>query len=116
MISKKFLPVWYGGGIGNNRNALCGVGHLSCTGFFPNTQIMSTKTLSKEAEIRLTNFFNQTVTPEQMAKALRQVNFVVSLSLIRENETLQQEILKLENSFYWLNELAEILNPYLDVE
>ncbi len=77
---------------------------------------MSTKPLSKEAEIRLTNFFNQTVAPEQMAKALRQVNFVLSLSLIRENETLQQEILKLENSFYWLNELAEILNPYLDVE
>lgn len=77
---------------------------------------MSTKTLSKEAKIRLTNFFNQTVAPEQMAKALRQVNFVLSLSLIRENETLQQEIDKLENSFYWLNELAEILNPYLDLE
>jgi hypothetical protein len=60
---------------------------------------MSTKTLSKETEIRLTNFFNQTVTPEQMAKALRQVNFVLPLSLIRENETLQQEIPNLENSF-----------------
>jgi hypothetical protein len=83
---------------------------------FPKVNIMSTKTLSKETEIRLTNFFNQNVTPEQMAKALRQVNFVLSLSLIRENETLQQEIPKLENSFYWLNELAEILNPYLDVE
>jgi len=77
---------------------------------------MSTKTLSKETEIRLTNFFNQTVAPEQMAKALRQVNYVLALSLVRENETLHQEILKLENSFYWLNELAEILNPYLDVE
>lgn len=31
---KKSLPVWYGGGIGNNRNALCGVGHLSYAGFF----------------------------------------------------------------------------------
>ncbi|WDF60994.1 hypothetical protein PQ462_06420 [Flavobacterium sp. KACC 22758] len=51
-----------------------------------------------------------------MAKAIRQVNFVLALGLIRENETLQQEINKLENSFYWLNELAEILNPYLDVE
>lgn len=77
---------------------------------------MSTKTLSKEAEIRLTNFFNQTVAPEQMAKAIRQVNFVLALGIIRENETLQQEIPKLENSFYWLNELAEILNPYLDLE
>jgi hypothetical protein len=51
-----------------------------------------------------------------MAKAIRQVNFVLALSVFRENETLQQEIMKLENSFYWLNELAEILNPYLDVE
>ena len=51
-----------------------------------------------------------------MAKAIRQVNFVLALGLIRENETLQQEINKLENSFYWLDELAEILNPYLDVE
>ncbi|MDR6761850.1 hypothetical protein J2Y38_002059 [Flavobacterium sp. 2755] len=35
MISKKLLPVRYGGGIGNNCNALCGVGHLSCAGSFP---------------------------------------------------------------------------------
>lgn len=77
---------------------------------------MSTNTLSKEAETRLMTFFNQTVAPEQMAKAIRQVNFVLALGVIRENETLQLEINKLESSFYWLNELAEILNPYLDVE
>lgn len=51
-----------------------------------------------------------------MAKALRQVNFILALGIMREDKTLQQEIIKLENSFYWLNELAEILNPYLDVE
>jgi ATP-dependent helicase/DNAse subunit B len=77
---------------------------------------MSKSNLSKEAETRLMTFFSNTVAPEQMAKAIRQVNFVLALGLIRENETLQQEIIKLENSFYWLNELAEILNPYLDVE
>ncbi|GAA6767823.1 hypothetical protein AAFH68_37730 [Flavobacterium sp. CGRL1] len=77
---------------------------------------MSTNTLSKETEKRLLTFFNTTIDPEKMAKAIRQVNFVLALGLIRENETLQQEINKLENSFYWLNELAEILNPYLDVE
>lgn len=49
---------------------------------------MSTSSISKEAEIRLTNFFNQAITPEQMAKALRQVNYVLALSMIRENETL----------------------------
>jgi hypothetical protein len=77
---------------------------------------MSTKNLSKEAETRLLNFFNNTIDPKGMAKALRQVNYVMALGIIREDETLQQEVTRLENSFYWLNELAEILNPYLDVE
>lgn len=62
------------------------------------------------------SFFNNTIAPDQMAKALRQVNFIVALGVMREDETLQQEIIKLENSFFWLNELAEVLNPYLDVE
>ncbi|WP_428229320.1 hypothetical protein [Flavobacterium sp.] len=77
---------------------------------------MSTNTLSKEAETRLVNFFNTTIAPNEMAKALRQVNYVMALGIIREDETLQQEANRLENSFYWLNELAEILNPYLDEE
>lgn len=77
---------------------------------------MSTNNLSKEAETRLLNFFNNTIDPKSMAKALRQVNYVMALGIIREDETLQQEVTRLENSFYWLNELAEILNPYLDVE
>lgn len=77
---------------------------------------MSTNTLSQEAQTRLMNFFNTTIGPDDMAKALRQVNYVLALGVIRNDETLQQEITKLENSFYWLNELAEILNPYLDVE
>jgi len=39
MTSKKLLPVWYGGGIGNNRNTSVSVGHLSCAGFiFPKLQ------------------------------------------------------------------------------
>jgi hypothetical protein len=77
---------------------------------------MSTNTLSKEAEIRLMNFFNTSINPNEMAKALRQANYILALGIIRKDETPQQEIIKLENSFYWLNELAEILNPYLDAE
>jgi hypothetical protein len=39
MILEKLLPVWYGGGIGNNRNTSVSVGHLSYTGFiFPKLQ------------------------------------------------------------------------------
>ena len=77
---------------------------------------MNTNTLSKEAETRLMNFFNETIEPETMAKTLRQVNYILALGVMREHETLQNEITNLENGYYWLNELAEILNPYLDKE
>ncbi|AOC93532.1 hypothetical protein BB050_00376 [Flavobacterium anhuiense] len=75
---------------------------------------MSSKTLSKEAEIRLMNFFNDRIDAQSMAKALRQVNFALALNVMSEQENIQQEN-KLRDSFYWLNELAETLNPYLDV-
>ena len=77
---------------------------------------MSTNTLSKETELRLKDFFSTTVDPVSLAKAIRRQNYLISLSLIRECETLQSETVNLEKGFYWLNELAEILNPYLDVE
>ena len=77
---------------------------------------MSTNTLSKEAEIRLMNFFNDTIEPEIFAKAIRQLNYLLALEVMRKNVTLHNEIINIENSFYWLNELAEILNPYLDKE
>lgn len=53
---------------------------------------MSTNTLSKEDETRLLNFFNNTIAPKGMAKALRQVNYVMALGVIREDETLQQKL------------------------
>ncbi|MFH7016481.1 hypothetical protein [Flavobacterium sp. FlaQc-47] len=77
---------------------------------------MITNTLSKEAELRLTDFFSQSIDPKEMAKTIRQVNHILALSLMRECETLETEKTTLENGYYWLNELAEILNPYLDVE
>ncbi|MFH6995503.1 hypothetical protein [Flavobacterium sp. FlaQc-48] len=77
---------------------------------------MSTNTLSKEAETRLMNFFKNTIDPQEMAKSIRQVNYVLALGSLRQHETIQNEKINLENNFYWLNELAEILSPYLDVE
>jgi hypothetical protein len=77
---------------------------------------MSTNTLSKEAELRLTDFFNKTVDPKSMAKTIRHLNYLVALSVMRENETFKVEMINLENGFYWLNQLAEVLNPYLDAE
>jgi hypothetical protein len=77
---------------------------------------MKTNTLSKEAETRLMNFFNHTIDPKDMAKAIRQANYLLTLGIMREDKMLKNEVVNLENSFYWLNELAEILNPYLDLE
>ncbi|UUF16719.1 MULTISPECIES: hypothetical protein [Flavobacterium] len=77
---------------------------------------MITNTVSKETQIRLLNFFNERIEPVEMAKTLRQVNFTLALGIMSEHEELQNEITKLRDSFYWLNELAETLNPYLDLE
>ena len=77
---------------------------------------MSTNTLSKETELRLTDFFNKTVDPISMAKTIRHLNYLVTLSVMRENETFKLDMTNLENGFYWLNQLAEVLNPYLDIE
>ncbi|MFG4001023.1 hypothetical protein [Flavobacterium aquidurense] len=77
---------------------------------------MSTNTLSKETELRLTDFFSNSIDPELMAKTIRKLNYILALSIMRDCETLETEKTNLEQGFYWLNELAEILNPYLDVE
>jgi hypothetical protein len=77
---------------------------------------MKTNTLSKEAETRLVNFFNNRIDPEDMAKTIRQVNTTLALGTMTKTENLQNEIFNLGDSFYWLNELAEILNPYLSEE
>ncbi|KLT69260.1 hypothetical protein [Flavobacterium sp. ABG] len=72
---------------------------------------MSTNTLSKKAETRLIDFFNNTIDRKDMAKVLRQVNYILALVVIKEEGATD-----LEDNFYWLNELAEVLNPYLDKE
>jgi hypothetical protein len=84
--------------------------------YFLNFEIMSTNTLSKETQLRLTDFFSKSIDPETMAKNIRRVNYVIALSMIRDCETLDLEKASLEKGFYWLNELAEILNPYFDAE
>jgi hypothetical protein len=76
---------------------------------------MSTNNFSKETEIRLTEFFTNIIDPKEMAKAIRQVNYIWALSVLRECETLPEKS-SIENSFYCMNRLAEALDPYLDVD
>lgn len=77
---------------------------------------MSAENYSKEIEARLKDFFSDVMDPEDMAKAIRQVNYVLSLAVMRECETVESEIKNIEDNFYWLNKLAEALDPYLDVD
>ncbi|WP_264534807.1 hypothetical protein [Flavobacterium sp. N1736] len=77
---------------------------------------MSTNTLSKEAEKRLIDFFNNTIEPEEMSRAIRKLNYIIAIGILREDKNLKNELINLEGGFYWLNELAEVLNPYLNLE
>jgi hypothetical protein len=77
---------------------------------------MTTENLSKETETRLIEFFRKTIDSEDMAKTIRQVNYVLSLCAMRGCETVETEFNNLEDNFYWLNKLAEVLDPYLDGE
>lgn len=78
---------------------------------------MSAKILSKEVEIRLTNFFVNSIEPRDMAKYIRRVNLILAQTVIYENKTRNQVNKEsLDSGFYYLNQLAEALDPYLDVE
>ncbi|OUL60327.1 hypothetical protein [Flavobacterium sp. AJR] len=77
---------------------------------------MTTEGFTKEVEIRLKDFFNEVMEPEDMAKTIRQVNHLLALCLMRGCETAASEIKNIEDNFYWLNKLAEALDPYLDAE
>ncbi|WP_264526074.1 hypothetical protein [Flavobacterium sp. N502536] len=76
---------------------------------------MTTENFSKETETRLMDFFNNAIDPKDMAKSIRQINHVLSLCVMRECEMVQSELSNIDDNFYWLNKLAEVLDPYLDV-
>ncbi|PAM95521.1 hypothetical protein B4N84_09645 [Flavobacterium sp. IR1] len=70
--------------------------------------------LSKEQETKLIEFFNKKIDAKAMAKMIRKLNFIVALGVMREDETLQLEIENVEDGYFWLNELAEVLDPYFE--
>ncbi|MBB4800503.1 hypothetical protein HNP37_000542 [Flavobacterium nitrogenifigens] len=76
---------------------------------------MITENISKELETRLKDFFSDVVDVKDMAKMLRQVNYSLSLSSMRCRESVKAELPQIGDNFYWLNRLAEVLDPYLDV-
>jgi len=83
---------------------------------FETLKIMNKNHLPKEIETRLKVFFIDVIDPKDMAKLIRQVNHLLSLCVMRGCETVESEVKNIEDNFYWLNKLAEALDPYLDVD
>jgi len=83
---------------------------------FSNFKIMNKNHLSKEVETRLKDFLIAVIEPQDLAKAIRKVNYALSLCVMRGCETVESEVNNIEDNFYWLNKLAEALDPYLDVD
>jgi hypothetical protein len=77
---------------------------------------MATGGFSKEVEIRLKYFFTEILDPKDMAKMIRQVNYALTLCSMRGCETLESELPNIDDNFYWMNKLAEVLDPYFDDE
>ncbi|KRB54166.1 hypothetical protein [Flavobacterium sp. Root186] len=77
---------------------------------------MSTNKLSEEVENIIKDFFVNRFDPKDLAKTIREVNYALSLCSMRGCETLESELNNIDDNFYWLNKLAEVLDPYLDVE
>lgn len=77
---------------------------------------MTTESLSKEVETRLKDFFIDVIDAKDMAKTIREVNYVLSLCSMRGCETIESEIKNIDDNFYWLNRLAEVLDPYLEID
>ncbi|KAF2339818.1 hypothetical protein [Flavobacterium tistrianum] len=77
---------------------------------------MSTNYFSEEVETRLKVFFTEIIDPKDMAKTIRKVNYLLSLYSMRTCKTDETELPNMDDNFFWLNKLAEVLDPYLEVE
>ncbi|TDO83573.1 hypothetical protein EV143_1017 [Flavobacterium chryseum] len=61
---------------------------------------MSENSFSKETQTRLIDFFTNTIDSDEMAKIIRQVNYVLSLCVMRGCETVESEVKNIEDNFY----------------
>lgn len=66
---------------------------------------------------KLTEFFTKQVDAKSFAQSLRRSAYLIALSYIRseENQNFMRQDWA-DDGFYFLNELAEVLDPILDNE
>lgn len=77
---------------------------------------MRKNNLSGETEKKLLQFFNDTVDSQNLVKAIRQLNCVIALSQVTEDDAKYAQKENLIKGVNWLNELAEIINPYVEYQ
>ena len=65
---------------------------------------------------RLSVFFKTNISPDEMAKYIRRVNYVLSTLAMRQDLTDSFRLNWVEDGFYWLNELAEVLDPMINLD
>ena len=60
------------------------------------------------------DFFENNIEYEQMAQQIRRLNYILTLTIIRNDENKNPIDLDwIDSSFFWLNEFAEIIDPSL---
>ena len=75
---------------------------------------MTNKTTPNPTNEALINFFDDVIDPVTMAKQIRRMNYILTLTIIRNDQNKNYiDPDWADDSFYWLNELAEILDPSL---
>lgn len=79
------------------------------------SEIKATQTVY--VNTKLNQLLDKEIDPKTLAKYIRRVNYILSLTMIR-NDQEKNPIDKdwADNGFYWLNELAETLDPVLESE
>jgi hypothetical protein len=80
-----------------------------------NTENQISSEDNKTAVERLATFITQEIEPKSLAKKLRRLNYVIATDVLSNSESGQNTEWA-NTGFYWINELAEILDPMLDIE
>ena len=65
----------------------------------------------------LDDFLNKWVGPKEMAKYLRRANYIMNMEYVKSNkDEFSASDKELEECFYYINQLAEKIDPYFDKE
>lgn len=68
------------------------------------------------ASERLNLFFKEITGEKEMAKQIRRMNYVLSMATIGEKDEPLPGEYWVKDGLYWLNELAEVLDPSISID